>query len=75
MTVPFETGPEAFAKAREEKRTKYADLAREMRTHYEEVIRDALIVGSLGSWDPLNDAVLRHLLIGQNYARLYRQLC
>ena len=75
VTVPFETGPEAFTKAREEKRTKYADLAREMRAHYEEVIHDALVVGSLGSWDPLNDVVLRQLRIGQNYAKLYRQLC
>ena len=75
VTVPFESGPEAFTKAREEKKSKYADLAREMRTHYEEVVCDALVVGSLGSWDPLNDAVLRQLQIGQNYARLYRQLC
>ena len=75
VTVPFESGPGAFTKAREEKKSKYADLAREMSTYYEEVVCDALIVGSLGSWDPLNDVVLHQLLIRQSYARLYRQLC
>jgi len=33
------------------------------------------IIGSLGSWDPLNRDTLKALQIGNKYARLFRKLC
>ena len=35
---------------------------------------DAVIVGSLGSWHPANDAVLKILHIGRNYSKIMRKL-
>ncbi len=67
VNVPYEAGPEAFKKARAEKEQKYSGLKAWMKSQseYGAVSIHALVVGSLGSWDPDN---LKALHIGQNYS-------
>ena len=75
VTVPFE-GTGTFQEAREGKEAKYEYLKTLLRDRgYRKVEVDALVVGSLGSWDPDNDPVLRKLGIGRRYAVLFRKLC
>lgn len=73
MTCPFENGPSAFADARREKENKYAPLVEELKKKYGTVRVDAVVVGSLGSWDPLNDKVLLRICSKQ-YLHLMRKL-
>lgn len=78
VTVPFESGPQAFAEARRAKEIKYASLIGLLRTahpalHNVEV--HGFVVGALGSWDTGNEAVLGLLGFGQRYAHLFRSLC
>ena len=75
LTIPYESGPDAFQKARNEKRAKYAELVEWARSHYDEVHFDSLVVGSLGSWDPDNEQLLKQLNIGSKYSVLFRKLC
>ena len=49
VTIPMETGPEAFDKARVEKIQKYADLVQWACSKYTRVNFRVFIVGSLGS--------------------------
>jgi len=42
---------------------------------YQEVTTDAFIVGSLGSWDPVNEEVNKQLQINPGYANLFHKLC
>lgn len=42
---------------------------------FESVHLDAFIVGSLESWDPDNEEVLKTLKVNRNYAQLFRTLC
>ena len=75
VTVPFE-GAGAFTAARTAKEQKYAYLKAMLRDKgYQRVEVDAMVVGSLGSWDPANDLVLRKLSIARRYATLFRKLC
>ena len=74
VTIPFENRPRAFELAREEKLTKYGPLAAELEDQGFNVYLNALIVGSLGGWDPANEGVLRRLNISRQYARTMRQL-
>ncbi|KAH1182028.1 hypothetical protein KIL84_009782 [Mauremys mutica] len=55
VTVPFENRTTAFRQARARKLEKYAPLADTLRAKGYEVYTDALIVGALGAWDPLNE--------------------
>ena len=75
LTIPYESGPDAFKKAKDEKLAKYQDLVEWARSQYETVSFGSIVVGSLGSWDPDNDPILRKLNIGKNYAVLFRKLC
>nr|XP_045619587.1 uncharacterized protein LOC123771180 [Procambarus clarkii] len=61
VTCSFESMGDAFADARTEKETKYADLAVEMRAlpRYNRVTVHAFIVGLLGSYDPLNEQLMK----------------
>lgn len=74
VTVPFENRYESFREARREKVRKYRQLADELRAKGFTVYLDALIVGTLGSWDPANEQVLRHCKINRKYAGLMRKL-
>lgn len=75
VTIPMETGPEAFEKARSEKTQKYAALVQWARTKYQSVNFGVFIIGSLGSWDIKNEETLKMLGIGYKYSLLFRKLC
>jgi hypothetical protein len=64
----------ALSNARQEKVHKYSALAEDFRRKGWTVHLDAFIVGSLGSWDPANEPVLRRLNINRRYASLMRKL-
>ena len=55
ITVLFENTQQAFQDAREEKRRKYQPVVDELRKKDVTEDVDAIIVGCLGSWDPLNN--------------------
>jgi uncharacterized C2H2 Zn-finger protein len=61
IRCPFEGSTNSFENARISKREKYdiEKLAFNMKGF--DCICDAIVVGALGSWDPLNDQVLRQL--------------
>ena len=75
VIIPFENTPNSFVSARSEKRLKYADLVSWAQSKFDKVSFGVFIVGSLGSWDPDNQFVLRMLRIGANYAKLFKRLC
>lgn len=65
----------AFEEAAAEKLTKYEDLRKEFTTtHQGEVIFAPFVVGSLGSWDPSNDALVKRIC-SRYYGKLMRKLC
>ncbi len=52
LTVPYESGADAFSKARAGKITKYSHLINWARSRYSIVSFCLIVIGSLGSWDP-----------------------
>lgn len=74
VTVPFENRWESFEEARARKIAKYSPLAEALQRKGYRVVVTAFVVGSLGSWDPANEAVLRVLHIGSAYAAMMRRL-
>ena len=74
VTCPFENRLAAFQTARNLKQTKYGSLTSEMEAEGYSVKLDAFIVGSLGSWDPANEKVLRTLRISRKYSKMMRKL-
>ncbi|XP_025262540.1 uncharacterized protein LOC112637315 [Camponotus floridanus] len=74
VAVPFENRWESFEEARARKVAKYSSLAEALQREGYRVVVTAFVVGSLGSWDPANEAVLRVLHIGSAYASLLRRL-
>lgn len=74
VTVPFENGLQAFERARNEKLEKYDALAKELSVAGKRAKVVAFIVGSLGSWDPQNDKLLRRIC-SKTYAKKMRQIC
>lgn len=75
VTIPIESGVDAFKKARAEKKSKYSDLVIWARSKFPSVHYDSFLVGSLGSWDVANEDVLKRLGIGKKYSELFRKLC
>lgn len=73
VTVPFEESLSVFNKARSGKIAKYSCVANEMRKKYKKVYCDAIVVGSLGSWDKRNEKVLSRIC-SKKYAKLLRKL-
>lgn len=57
VACPFENGSDALDKARSDNE-KYAKLCRELKAKFKRVSLSAIVVGSLGSWDPANDRIL-----------------
>ena len=74
VTVPFENRWTAFEDARARKIAKYSPLAEELQRRGYRVVVTAFVVGALGSWDPRNEAVLRLLRVGSQYATMMRRL-
>jgi hypothetical protein len=76
VTIPYEGEERAFEKARDEKRRKYQPIADWLETRgHPDVLIDAFTIGSLGSWDTDNEAVMNRLRIRTKYAGLFRKLC
>ena len=75
VCVPFEGSPEALQQAAQEKVTKYEPLHQTLLQRFERVEVFPFIVGSLGSWFPPNDDLLRSLRVSWKYAALMRRLC
>ena len=76
VTIPFEGDTEAFKKARREKQAKYQPTEDWLRSNGKtDIMVDAFIVRSLGSWDTDNERVLKRLGIGLKYSNLFRKLC
>ena len=76
VTVPFESSPEALEIARNQKLNKYSPLANWLSKERDlQSTVEALVVGSLGSWDVNNITVLRRLRISRKYSILFRKLC
>ncbi|KAG8239342.1 hypothetical protein J437_LFUL019122 [Ladona fulva] len=78
ITVPFDNCPEALASARGGKIEKYSDLDKRLRVRQEykaEVHLHALVVGSLESYHPENDKLLKRLRIsGKRIPTLRRKM-
>ena len=74
VAVVFENKYSQFQGARQQKIDKYLPLADSFRARGWNVHLDAIIVGSLGSWDPANEAALKILHIGRNYSKIMRKL-
>ncbi|GFY43446.1 reverse transcriptase domain-containing protein, partial [Trichonephila inaurata madagascariensis] len=74
FTVAFEDRYESLAAARQAKILKYQPILESLRAAGEPAYLDAIVVGSLGSWDPANDTVLLRLGISRKYANLMRKL-
>jgi len=74
VTVPFENRWTAFEDARARKIARYSPLAEELQRRGYRVVVTAFVVGALGSWDPRNEAVLRLLRVGNQYAAMMRRL-
>ncbi|KAL5510054.1 hypothetical protein EMCRGX_G005524 [Ephydatia muelleri] len=75
VCIPFEGVPEALQDAAQEKVRKYEPLRQTLLSRFERVEVLPFVVGSLGSWFPPNEEVLRKLHIGWRYAALMRRLC
>ena len=65
VTVPFENRYEALVAARQAKMEKYEPLVSELTEKGFNVEMDAMVVGSLGAWDPANERTLRIHRIGR----------
>lgn len=74
VTVAFEDRPAAFERARARKHAKYDPLAAMVSESGTKCFVGAIVVGSLGSWDPKNDHVVKRLGISHKYATLMRKL-
>ena len=75
VTIPYEGDENAFKRVRNEKKAKYQPIGDWlMRKGKTDVVIDAFVIGSLGSWDTANEQVLKRLRIGPKYANLFRKL-
>ncbi|GFT16864.1 uncharacterized protein NPIL_184961 [Nephila pilipes] len=74
FTVAFEDRLKSFAKARQGKIDKYLPIVEHLRREGKVAHVDALVVGSLGLWDPSNDAALAQMGVSKKYAKLMRKL-
>ncbi|GFT44232.1 c2H2-type domain-containing protein [Nephila pilipes] len=74
FTVTFEDRLKSLATARQGKIDKYLPNVEHLRREGKVAHVDAIVVGSLGSWDPSNDAALAQMGISPKYAKLMRKL-
>ena len=74
VAVPCET-PENLKASRARKLDKYAGIKAKLEEKGYDTVLDALLVGSLGTWDRENDPLLGKLGIGRKYQTLFKKLC
>lgn len=75
VCIPFEGSPDALQMAASMKVDKYLPLQQALLARYDKVEVLPFIIGSLGSWYPPINTVLRRLHIGRYYSFLMRRLC
>ena len=74
VACPFENGENAFETARDEKKTKYEDVARFLRGQYRKVTIEPFIVGSTGAYDPRNSTLTKRIAT-RAYTKVLKLLC
>ena len=74
VTCPFENRWNAFTEARLKKIRKYTGLAHHFRRLGYDCEIEPFVVGSLGSWDPMNERVIKKLNINRRFAKTMRCL-
>lgn len=72
--IVFENRKAAFDEARARKMNKYMNLQQNLLQTYDKVEIVPFLIGSLGSWDPLNEGFLAKLC-SRRYGHLFRYLC
>jgi hypothetical protein len=74
VNVAYWVRLEALTAARQQKVNKYAALARTLKARYHEVKVDAIVLGSLGTWDPENDRLMKSMC-SRKYLKIFKKLC
>ncbi|XP_017772888.1 PREDICTED: uncharacterized protein LOC108559993, partial [Nicrophorus vespilloides] len=74
LAIPFEDGLDALLRCRLQKVDKYTPLAASLESAGYQTEVHALLVGTLGSWDPANEAALRVAGVHRRFAPLMRKL-
>ncbi|XP_064462298.1 uncharacterized protein LOC135372756 [Ornithodoros turicata] len=74
VTIVFDNRPEALQAARRNKEEKYLPVKESLQRRYHRVHIEAVVIGSLGSWDPANDRGLKRLC-SREYLKLMKKLC
>ena len=74
MTVPCKT-PENLRASQVCKLDKYAGIKAKLEEKEYDTVLDALLVGSLRTWDRVNDPLLGKLDIGHKYQTPFKKLC
>lgn len=73
ICCPFDNRLGALKDAREKKIRKYEPVRTFLLRRYQRVTVEAVVLGSLGSWDPANDKILRRLC-SKSYLQLLKKL-
>ncbi|KRY98118.1 hypothetical protein T11_12122, partial [Trichinella zimbabwensis] len=75
VAIVFENTAAAFVDARIRKWAHYEKEILAYRLQGYSVTYDAIVVGSLGTWDPKNDAILKRIgVVSERYLRLMKVL-
>ena len=61
--------------SRARKVDKYTGIKEKLEEKGYTTVLDALLVGTLGTWDLKNDPLLKQLGIGRKYGNLFKKLC
>ena len=73
ISCPFDNKYEALQESRQLKINKYTPLAQTLQNQGYSTYCDAIIVGSLGSWDPMNELCLNQLSIPETKRKVMKQ--
>ena len=75
VQIPFEMDSGLFAVSRAEKVFKYRGIAAELNTVGFRVVLGAIVVGSRGAWDPVNENLLKECGCPDYYIREMARWC
>ncbi|XP_064462295.1 uncharacterized protein LOC135372751 [Ornithodoros turicata] len=73
VAIPFENRTDSLQAKRREKEQKYEPVKQYLLQRFNRVSIEAVIIGSLGSWDPNNDRLLKRLC-SNNYLKKLKRL-
>lgn len=74
VTCPFDNDPEALDEPATAKITKYQPLREYFRSLGEDCDIYPFVVGSLGSWHPPNEIMMKQIGMPKRYKSLFRKL-